>query len=89
MLRLLVDFSLDVSYKQYRFSKILLGKSLKFVPSKRGGINILNLGLVLLLIELDHILEKQNGKKNTFVAYSTSCIEIIPTLSTEIVAFYI
>lgn len=55
VLKIPLDFSLDASYKSNRFSKTLPEKSLEFVSSGRNGIIAFNLGLVLLLAEVDSI----------------------------------
>lgn len=53
-----LNLSLDISYKQDEFFKILLEKNLEFVSSRRNNIVSFNLGLVLLLIKVDLIIEK-------------------------------
>lgn len=58
VLRIPLDFSSDADYKGGRFFEILPEKSLKFISSKKAGIVIFNLGLVLFPVEVDLILEK-------------------------------
>lgn len=63
MVKVLLDLSSDAGYKSGRFSKTLLEKSLEFVPSKRDSTFTFNLGLVLLLAEVNLISEEQVLKK--------------------------
>lgn len=58
MLRILFNFCLNIGYKQGRFSKFLLKKGVKFVLSKKNGIVVFNLSLILLLAEVNLILRK-------------------------------
>lgn len=58
MLRILLDFNLDASYKDSRFSEILLEKSFKFVLNRGDGIVTFNLSLMLLPAEINPIPEK-------------------------------
>lgn len=58
MLKILLDFCLDASYKGGRFSKALPKKSLEFILNRRDGTIVFNLCLVLLQAEVDSIPEK-------------------------------
>lgn len=84
-----LNLSPDTGHKQGRFRKTLLEKSFEFVPSKEGGIIIFDLSLILLPAEIEFVAEEYSCKKYMFKAYSTSCIQIILTLSTKKVVFYI
>ena len=88
VLKILLDLSLDVSYKQGRFSKALSEKSFKLVLSKRNGIIVFNLSFVLLPAEVDPISEKQGCKRDAFVAYGSGRVKIIFTLSNEVIALH-
>lgn len=89
VLRILLDFCPNANYKDGRFSKALLEKNLKFVPSRRVGNVALNLSLVLLLAEVDSILEKQSYKRDTLRAHGTGRIKIILGLSIKVVALHV
>lgn len=84
-MRILLNFSPNVGHKGGRFSKILLKKGLEFVLSKKDNTIAFNLGLVLLLIEVNLILEEQSHKKNTLGACSTDCVEIVLTLWKKVI----
>lgn len=58
VLRILFNLNPDAYHKGGRFSKVLPKKYLKFVLSKKNGIIIFNLDLVLLPIKVDLILKK-------------------------------
>lgn len=58
VLGILLYFCLDISYKQYGFFETLLKKNLEFVLSKENSTAALNLGLVLLPVEVDPISEE-------------------------------
>lgn len=89
MLRIQLDFNLDISYKQCRFLKTLLKKDFEFVLSNRDSIIAFYLSFVLLLAKIDFILEEQDYKKDELAAYDTSCIKIIFALLIKVVIFYI
>lgn len=82
------DLILNVVYKCGRFSKILLEKSLKFVPCKRSYFVSFYPSLVLLLAEVDSISEEQSCKRDKLVAYDISRVKIILVFLTEIVTLY-
>ena len=58
VLEISLDFSPDIGHKRGGFSETLPEKSLKFVLNKRAGTIIFNLGLMLLLVEVDLISEE-------------------------------
>ena len=88
VLEIPLDLSPDASHKQDEFSEILLEKGLEFVLSRGDNIVAFNQSFVLLLAELNPILEEQGRKRDTFVARSSNRVEIILTLSTEIIALH-
>lgn len=85
----MLNLSSDASYKQSKFFKILPEKNFKFISSRENSIITFNLSFVLLLVKVDLILKKKSCKENVFMACSTSCVKIIFTLLTKIIAFYI
>lgn len=58
MLGILLNLDTDIGYKQGRFCDTLPNKDLEFVLSNEGGIVALNLGFLLLLVEVNPISEK-------------------------------
>lgn len=58
VLRILLNLSLDVNYKQGGFFETLVKKNFKFALSRRDNIVVLNLTLMLLPAKIDFILEK-------------------------------
>lgn len=89
ILRILFNLGLDISYKQSRFFEVLLKKSLKFVLNKKSGLVTLNFDLILLLVKVDPILEKQSYKRDALLACSISYIKMILVLSKKVVSLYI
>ena len=83
-----LNLSPDVSYKRDGFSKTLLEKCLEFISGEGGRLVALNLGLVLLPVEVYFIPEEQGRKGNTLEPRGTGHIKIILTLSTKVVAFH-
>lgn len=69
--------------------QILLKKNIEFVSSKRDDIVAFELGLVLLLAEIDFIIEKESCKKDILRAYCTGCVKIVLALLTEVIALYV
>lgn len=63
MLIILLNLSLDTSYKYKRFSKVLLKKRFKLVLNKRNNTVAFNLNLVILSTKINLILEKKDCKK--------------------------
>lgn len=72
-----------------RFAKILLKKGLKFVLYKKTNSVLLNLNLILLLVEIDLITEKQSYKKDIFIAYSNGYVKMIFILLTKVIRLYL
>lgn len=58
VLGILLNLGLDIRHKQDRFSKTLPEKGLKFVPNRKRSTVFLNLGLILLLVKVNLILDK-------------------------------
>lgn len=85
----MLDFCSNANHKGSRLSKVLLEKSLKFVLSKKDGIVIFNLGLILLLVKVDSILEKQGCKKNALRAHVIGYVKIVLALLTKVVVLNI
>ena len=79
----------DVGHERGGFSKTLLEKDLEFIPSEGGGLIALNLGLVLLPAEVDSVPEERGCEGNTLGPRGTGRVEMILTLSTEVVALYV
>lgn len=88
MLRILLNLSPNASHKQGRFSKNLLKKDFKFVPSKGNTTIIFDLSLILLLVEIDPFTEKHSSKEYAFKTCGIACIEIILALLIEVVVFH-
>ena len=61
-------------------------KSLEFVLNKEKSTVALDLGLVLLLADIDLIAEERSYKKHALRARGTGHIEMILTLPTKVVA---
>lgn len=89
MLGFLFNLGPDASHKQDEFSKALLEKGLKFVPSSGDGTIALNLDFLLLSLKVGLILEEQSCKNDTLIAYSTSYVKIVFRLSIEVKALHI
>lgn len=88
-MRILFYFSLNASYKSGEFFKTLLKKDLKFVLYKRDSIVIFNLDLMLLLVKINLITEKQGCKKIVLGIYGIGCVKIVLTLLTKVIILYI
>lgn len=58
VLKILLNFYLDIGYKQVGFSETLLEKNLKFVLNRKNNIIALNLSLVLLQAKIDLVVKK-------------------------------
>lgn len=86
ILGILLNFFLDISHKQNRFSKTLLKKFFKFVASKKDSTIRFNL---ILLAKVDSIAKKQNYKRYVFRMYNTSCIKKFFALLVKMIALYI
>ena len=89
VLQISLNLNPDIGHEQSRFFKTLIEKSLKFVSNKANGLVAPNLGLMLLPVEVNPILEKQGCKGYALGARGTGNIKIIIVLLTEIVVLYI
>lgn len=89
VLGILLSLNLDTCHKQGKFSETLLKKSLKFVINTMDSTIVFNLGLVLLPAEVNSSPEKQGCKRDAFVDYGNSRIEMIFALLTKVIALYI
>lgn len=89
VLEIPLNFTLDTYYKCDIFFKTLSKKSLEFVSCKEDGTITFNLSLVLLLVEIDPIVEKQSRKRDAFKACGTGHVKKIFTLPTKIIALHI
>lgn len=89
MLGIPFNFGPDTSHKQGRFFNTLWKEDFEFIPSREDGIIVFELGLMLLLVEIDFVVEKQSRKMNKFKACSTGRIKMIFALPTEVVALHI
>lgn len=58
VLEILLNLSLDICYKNSKFLKTLLEKSLKFVSNNEDSILAFYLSFILLLAKIDLILKK-------------------------------
>lgn len=81
-------FTPNVVYKQNRFPKTFYQKDLKFVLKEKSNPITFDWGLILLLIEVNLILKKQNCKKYIFMAFDSSSLKIGLILLTKIILFY-
>ena len=89
VLGILLNLGPDTSYKQGRFPKTLLEKSLQFLLSKKNDIVAFDFSLILLLIEIDSIPEEQSRKRDALRACGTGRIEIVFAFLTEVIALYV
>lgn len=89
ILRILLNFGLDASYKSSGFSKILLEKNFEFIPSGRDGIVIFNFGFMLLLAKVDFISKEQSYKRDALKTFNIDHIEIILALLIKVVILHI
>lgn len=65
-----------------------MGKSFKFVLSKRNSIFAFYWDFVLLVVEVDSILKEQGHKKDMLKSCDAGFVEIIFALLAEIIALY-
>lgn len=63
MLEISLNFSLNISYKQDRFSEILLKKGFEFILSHKNNTVVFNLSLIFLLAKVDLIFYKKKLQK--------------------------
>lgn len=89
VLRIPLNLVPDASHKQGKFPKTLLGKSLKFISSRGGGIIVFKLSFVLLPAEINLIAKEQSCKKNAFKTNGIRHIKMILVLPTKVITLYI
>lgn len=68
---------------------MLFINAIKLISSKKCGPVTLNPYLMLLLAEVNLILEEQSYKKNVFIVFSSSDLEIVLALLTKRKIFHI
>ena len=84
-----LDLGPDASHERGGFSETLPEKSLEFVLSRGDGIVAFHLSFVLLPAEVNLISEERGRKRDAFVARGSGRVEMILTLSTEIIALHV
>lgn len=89
VLKILLDFDLDIGQKQGRFFQTCLKKNLEFVTYKKNNYITFNLYFVLLPAKLDLISEKQILKKKALRTCSFKHIKRVLILLIKVVVFYI
>ena len=89
VLRILLNFCPDVSYKQVGFFETLPEKSFKFVSNRGDSTIVFNLSLVLLPAEVDPVIEKRGCKENALVIRSTGHVKMILALLTKVITLYV
>ena len=88
VLEIPLDLGPDASHEQGGFLETLPKKGLKFVPSRGDGIVAFHLSFVLLLAEVNPISKERGRKGDAFMARGSGRVEMILTLSTEIIALH-
>lgn len=88
MLKIPLNHAPDAGYKQSRFFKILSKKSLEFIFSRRGSTVLFNLGLMLLLAEIDLVAKKRSCKGHVLRDRGIGYVKIILALPTEIIVLH-
>lgn len=89
VLGILFILSLDIGYKYNRFFKTLSEKSFEFIWSKGDNTIVFNLSLVLLLIKVDHVPEKQSYKQDALIFFTISYTIMVFAVLTKIVVLYL
>lgn len=89
VLKILLNFCSDISYKQDKFFEILSKKSLEFIFNRENNTIAFNLSLLLLLVKVDSITKERGYKRDAFKTCSTSLIKIILILLTEVAILYL
>lgn len=77
----------NIVYKCSKFSEAFPKKCLKLVLSGRNGHVTFDLGLILLSVKVNPILEKQSCKKDAFITLGPISFEMVLALSTKVVTF--
>ena len=84
-----LDLGPDVSHERGGFSETLPEKGLEFVPSRGDGIVAFHLSFVLLPAEVNPISEERGREGDAFMARGSGRVEMILTLSIEIIALHV
>lgn len=66
----------------------MLKKGLEFKSNKKNNIDVFNLRLMVLLIEVNLMPEKQSYKKNVLGVRGTGHVKIVFALLTKVVVFH-
>lgn len=69
MFEILFNFDLVANYKQSKFSKTMLEKSLKFILTKEDRIATFDMNYVLLLAKINLVSKKQSCKGDALILY--------------------
>lgn len=88
VLKILLNFGTNANYKQDKFSKTLLEKSLEFFLSKKNGIVTFNLNFILLPTEVNFVSKKQSHKKKALIICDIGRVKIVFALLTEVMALH-
>lgn len=88
VLRMLLNLGPDIDYKRGKFSQTLLKKVFEFILSEKSAIVALNLGLMLLLTEVDLISGKQSYKRDALIVRDTDRVKIIFALPTKVAILF-
>lgn len=86
ILRVFLDFTLDVIYKRLRVIKIFMEKDLEFRSRYENYSFALMTTLILGLVKAESPTKKQGDKWDTARAYGLSSIKVIFILLTKVVA---
>lgn len=88
MLKISLDLNRDAGHKGGGFSKTLLEKSLRFVPSRGDSTVIFNLGLLLLPADVDLIPKEQGFKEDKLGTCDIGHIKMVLAMLIEVITLY-
>lgn len=88
VLRVFLDFTLDIIHKSGEFSQTFSKKGFKLFLTRGCNSVALDPILVLLQMKEDPVLKKEGCKKYAFVAFDSSHFEMVLALLTEVVVFH-
>lgn len=89
ILKILLDFCLNIDYKLDRFFQILLKKDIKFILIKKNNTVAFCGNFIFFSLKLDFFSEKQDYKKYALVIYNISYIKRIFAFLTKVIVFFI
>lgn len=89
VLKVALNFILDIIYKRSRFLTLFIKKDLQFVLYKKDDLIIFEQSLILLPAKANFILKEQRCKRDTFVALGSSIFRIVLILLAKVEALYI